>query len=106
MRRSDILWRIAPWAAAVGAFGFFFAWIPWIASQPITEVAPDVAALMPPGCPAVFTNHAHYTCFWSGLIHDHPFKFALVTGGLVACLGMGVAAGRLGRGRSRGDRDV
>jgi hypothetical protein len=65
-----------------------------------------VAALMPSGCPAVFANHAQYTCFWPGLIRDHPWKFALVTGGFLVCLGILISAGLLGPKRLRSDPDV
>ena len=103
MKRPRLFWRIVPWLAVPGLFISFFEWIPWLASQPIAEAPPNVAALMPPGCPAVFANHGQYTCFWPGLIRDHPFEFALMTGALFGCVGILIVAERIRRGRS-GDR--
>jgi hypothetical protein len=106
MKRSDLFLRIAPWFGAVGGLGLFFAWIPWMASEPIAQVPPDVAAMMPPGCPAVFTNHGQHTCFWPGLIRDHPLKFALVSGSFLAFVGISIAAQVMARRRAGDDRDV
>jgi hypothetical protein len=91
MTGRRIAWHITQVVVAITMFLLFFTWIPWLASEPIAQVSARIAAQMPPGCPAVFGNHGHYSCFWPGLIRDHQLKFAALTLGLAGCWAFFVA---------------
>jgi hypothetical protein len=108
MDRSRIYWCIAQVLALASMYPLFFAWVPWIAADPIEEVPSNVAAMMPDGCPAVFSSHAQYSCFWPGLIRDHPVQFASITGALLLVWAVLVVSALTGRGfqfrwRARGE---
>src|SRR5258706_16256146 len=98
MKRSRIVWGASQVLAAVAAYALFFALVPWIASQPIAEVPPAVAQVMPAGCPAVFENHAAYSCFWAGPLSAHPGKAVLIAAGFLLALGVLVVPSLTGRG--------
>jgi len=75
----------------------FFAWAPWMAAEPISNFAPEIAAKLPPNCPAVSVNHGNYTCEWRGTSDSSPWKFgalSLVVFGGVAFVIISSMAGR------------
>jgi hypothetical protein len=100
MKRIDFVWCTAQVVALVACYPLFFSWVPWIASEPISDVPPEVQRLMPQGCPAVFGNHATYSCFWPGSIRAHPIEFSAITVGFAACVGVLIFSAATGRGLS------
>jgi hypothetical protein len=104
MTVKRIAWYLSQVAAIVVAVLLFFSWIPWIASEPIAEVAPEVAAQLPINCPAVFTNHGQHSCFWPGRVRDHMGTFIALTAGLATCSGFLSFVSLTGRGFSFGKR--
>jgi hypothetical protein len=93
-------WYFTQVLLAVAMIVQFVVWIPWVASEPIDAVSPEVAAQMPIDCPAVFGNHGQHSCFWPGLIRNHPWKFGLLTIGLLVAWLAFVAISVSGRGFS------
>ena len=57
MASTSTYWRVGQLLSIAIMFTAFFAVVPYLGSDPIEEVSPSVAAQMPAGCPAVFTNH-------------------------------------------------
>jgi hypothetical protein len=97
VKRSRILWSTAQILAVVAMYPLFFALMPWFGSDPIGDVPAQIAAEMPRGCPAVFSSHGHYSCFWPGLLRDHPVKVALLMAALLACWAFLIYSARIWR---------
>src|SRR5262245_61235883 len=98
MASRSTYWRVGQLLSIAVMFTAFFAVVPYLGSDPIDEVSPSVAAQMPAGCPAVFTNHAQYSCFWQGPLRDHPVRFSLIAASLLIAWGFLTFASLSGRG--------
>ena len=78
MIASTYRWHILQLLSFVAMMVLFLAIVPYLGSDPIAEVPPDIASTMPVGCPSVFGNHAQYSCFWDGPLRDHKPRFFLL----------------------------
>ena len=61
-------WHIAQVVAVCVTMLTFFAWAPWMAAEPVNHFPADIAAKLPPNCPAVSVSHGNYTCEWRGTL--------------------------------------
>jgi hypothetical protein len=91
-------WHLGQLVAIVVMCAAFLAVVPYLGSDPIAEVSPQVSAQMPHGCPAVFTNHGQYSCFWQGPLRAHRIRFVSLVAALLAAWAFLIATSLTGRG--------
>jgi hypothetical protein len=83
MTKKYILWSGVQLLIALLIFFAFASAVPYLGSDPIEAVSSAIAAQMPAGCPAVYSNHGHYSCFWQGPLRSHPWQFVFRAGALL-----------------------